>query len=78
MSDPNDNILPFPYKGTMIVVLLNQLEDRYHHRCEVEYSRAPAVCGGECVRGRRLGDGETHSSSQLNNLRRVKCRTPST
>ena len=51
MSGPNDNILPFPYKGTMIVVLLNQLEDRYHHRCGVEYSRAPVECE------RRVGEG---------------------
>ena len=48
MCGLNDSISLFPYKGTIIVVLLNQLGDRYHHRCEVESVGG----GGVLVAGR--------------------------
>ena len=60
MSGPNDHFLSFPYKETLNVVLLNQLEDSYHCKCVLQYSKAPEECRRRVREGERtFGWGDT-------------------
>ena len=52
-----DSKLKWPYRGCITIQLVNQLEDKEHHRCTISYTdETPDLCATQVTVG-ELADG---------------------
>ena len=61
MDGPNDDILQWPMKGTVMVELLNQAKDKHHLVTSISYNEdIDQMCAGQVTSHENNGMGEPH------------------
>ena len=61
MDGPNDDILQWPMKGTVMVELLNQAKDKHHLVTSISYNdNIDQMCAGQVTSHETNGMGEPH------------------